>query len=440
VIFKYEYGFRRGSGLVFTDSTDSVWVMRIAFASFGSLGDLHPLLAMAVAAQGRGHDVAVAASPNYEDNVRCAGVEFYPLRPAIPWDPARLAYYFDMRRGPERLLREVAFAELADTHADLRSVAKGADLLVVGELLYTAPIVAAEIGIPWLNVVLAPTSFLSASDPCVLAPAPFLHPLRHLGKWIHQLAYIAGRIQGRIWAKPYFAFRRSLGLPPGTNPIFDAKHSPYGTLAMFPSFFAKSQPDWPVKTLQAGFPFFEQPPLPADRIVADFLSSGEPPVVFTLGSIVAHFEPAFYHAACEAALCLNRRAVLLTGSEVPLLDKSNPNVLAVKYARLNEILPRSAAVVHAGGIGTCAEALRAGIPSVIIPFSFDQPDNAFRMKRLGVAEILSRHSINPDSIRAKLEMILTDSSFTNRSRHYAAQITPAQTIDAVVDKIESFHV
>jgi hypothetical protein len=77
---------------------------------------------------------------------------------------------------------------------------------------------------------------------------------------------------------------------------------------------------------------------------------------------------------------------------------------------------------------------------VIIPFTFDQPDKAFRMKRLGVAEILSRHSINPDSIRAKLEMILTDSSFTNRSRHYAAQISPAQTIDAVVDKIESFHV
>ena len=413
--------------------------MRIAFASFGSLGDLHPLLAMAVAAQGRGHDVAVAASPNYEDNVRRAGVEFYPLRPAIPSDPARLAYYFDMRRGPERLLREVAFAELADTHADLRSAAKGADLLVVGELLYTAPIVAAERGIPWMNVVLAPTSFLSASDPCVLAPAPFLHPLRHLGKWIHQLAYIAGRIQGRMWAKPYFAFRRSLGLPPGPNPIFDAKNSPHGTLAMFPSFFAKTQPDWPVKTLQAGFPFFEQPPLPADRIVADFLSSGEPPVVFTLGSIVAHFEPAFYREACEAAHRLNRRALLLTGIEAAWVDKSNPNVLAVEYARLNEILPRSAAVVHAGGIGTCAEALRAGIPSVIIPFSFDQPDNAHRMNLLGVAEVLSRRSMQVTPIAAKLERILNDVSFTNRSRDLATQINPSQAMGAVLDKIQTLR-
>ena len=414
--------------------------MRIAFASFGSLGDLHPLLAMAVAAKGRGHEVAVAASPNYEDNVRRAGVGFHPLRPAIPWDPARLAYYFDMRRGPERLLREVAFADLADTHGDLRSASKAADLLVVGELLYTAPIVAEELGIPWLNVVLAPTSFLSASDPCVLAPAPFLYPFRHLGKWFHQLAYIAGRVQARMWARPYFRFRETLGFPPGPNPIFDAKHSPHGTLAMFPSFLAMAQADWPVKTLQAGFPFFEQPTRPTDHIVADFLASGDPPVVFTLGSIVAHFETAFYRAACEAALSLNRRAILLTGREATWVDKSNRNVLAVDYARLHEILPRSAAVVHAGGIGTCAEALRAGIPSLIIPFSFDQPDNASRMKRLGVADILSRHSMQPDRIASKLKRILNDPSFLDRARQYPAQINPAQTMSAVMEKMESLYV
>ncbi len=413
--------------------------MRIALASFGSLGDLHPILAIAVAAQARGHDVAVAASPNYEDNVRRAGVEFYPLRPAIPWDPIRLAYYFDMRRGPERLLREVAFAELPNTHADLRSLAKGADLLVVGELLYTAPIVAEEIGIPWMNVVLAPTSFLSASDPCVLAPAPFLYPFRHLGKWIHQLAYMAGRIQGRLWAKEFFAFRRRLGLPAGPNPIFDSKHSPYGTLAMFPSFFAKAQTDWPSSTLQTGFPYFEQPSLPVDRVVADFLGSGEPPLVFTLGSIVAHFEPDFYREAYEAAIRLQRRAILLTGSGAIRIGRSNPKILALDYARLHEILPRSAAVVHAGGIGTCGEALRAGIPSVIIPFSFDQPDNAQRMKRLGVAEILSRRSIKATAIANKLERVLRDPSYTLRARNCANQINDAPTMDLVLDKMESLR-
>ena len=172
-------------------------------------------------------------------------------------------------------------------------------------------------------------------------------------------------------------------------------------------------------------------------MVADFLSSGEPPVVFTLGSIVAHFEPDFYREARDAAIRLRRRAILLTGSDASRVGRSNPNVLAVDYARLHEILPRSAAVVHAGGIGTCGEALRAGIPSVIIPFSFDQPDNAQRMKRLGVAEILSRRSIKANAIAVKLERILHDPSYTIRAQDYAKQINPAAAIDAVLDKMES---
>ncbi|NDG73696.1 MAG: glycosyltransferase [Proteobacteria bacterium] len=212
--------------------------MRLAFASIGSLGDLHPMLAMAVGAARRGHDVVVAAAPGYAGNVARAGLEFHPLRPTIPEDAESLAYYFDMKSGPRRLLRDMIFTEVAATHEDLCGAARGADLLVVGELLYTAPVVAAAEKIPWLNVVLAPTSMLSATDPCVLAPAPWLHKFRHLGPWLHRLAYCFGRLEGRMWAGGYYRFRRSLGLPPGANPIFDAKHSPFGTLAMFPDFLA----------------------------------------------------------------------------------------------------------------------------------------------------------------------------------------------------------
>jgi len=171
--------------------------------------------------------------------------------------------------------------------------------------------------------------------------------------------------------------------------------------------------------------------------VADFLSSGEPPVVFTLGSIVAHFEPDFYREAFEASNRLHRRAILLTGCNATRISGSSPNVLAVDYARLHEILPRSIAVVHAGGIGTCGEALRAGIPSVIIPFSFDQPDNAQRMKRLGVAEILSRRSIKAAALTGKLEHILNDPSYTIRAKNFAKQINSPSSMDVVLDKMES---
>ncbi len=411
--------------------------MRIVFASLGSLGDLHPMLALAAEAQVRGHEVAVAASPNYETNVQRAGMSFQSLRPVIPHDPDLLEYYFDMKRGPGRLLREVVFDQIRQTHADLERLSAGADLLVVGELLYTAPIIAENLRIPWMNVILAPTSMLSATDPCVLAPAPFLHPFRHLGAWVHQMAYVAGRLQGRMWASGYFRFRKELGLPAGANPIFDAKHSPHGTLAMFPSFFGSPQPDWPSEAVSCGFPFFQQPVAAGDEAVQEFLKSGEPPIVFTLGSIVAHFEPRFYQVAADVAVRLGRRAVLLTGRDAGLPAHLPDPILAVEYARLSEILPHAVAIVHAGGIGTCAEAMRAGIPSVVIPFSFDQPDNAFRMRRLGVGEILSRRSISASALARKLQRILDDRHFSIRAKMLSKNIDPAEAVRIAVDRMES---
>lgn len=409
--------------------------MRLAFASIGSLGDLHPMLAMACAARDRGHEVVVAAAPGYEANVARAGVEFHPLRPEIPEDAESLAYYFDLKRGPRRLLRDMVFADVAATHEDLCGAARGADLLVVGELLYTAPIVAADEKIPWLNVILAPTSMLSATDPCVLAPAPWLHKFRHLGPWLHRLAYSFGRIEGRMWASGYYRFRRSLGLPAGANPIFDAKHSPFGTLAMFPDFLAAPQPDWPANTLQAGFPFYHQG---GDvEVVRDFLKSGSPPVVFTLGSIVAHFEPSFYQAAAEAAQILGRRAILLTGRNAAVPQNLPESILAVNYAPLHSILPHACAVVHAGGIGTCAEALRAGLPSVVIPYSFDQPDNAARLRRLGVAEVLSRSAITARNLATKLERLLKTPAATSAASRLAGRINPQKALDKALDKMES---
>lgn len=393
------------------------------------------MLALGVAASRRGHDVVVAAAPGYEANVARAGLEFHPLRPEIPEDAESLAYYFDMRRGPRRLLRDMIFQDVSATHEDLCGAVRRADLLVVGELLYTAPIVAEGEGIPWLNVVLAPTSMLSATDPCVLAPAPWLHKFRHLGPWLHRWAYFFGRLEGRMWASGYYRFRRSLGLPAGANPIFDAKHSPFGTLAMFPDFLAAPQPDWPRGTVQAGFPYYDQGG--EVDVVRDFLKKGSAPVVFTLGSIVAHFEPLFYQAAADATRILGRRAILLTGRNAAVPQNLPDSILALPYAPLHTILPHAAAIVHAGGIGTCAEALKAGLPSVVIPYAFDQPDNAARLRRLGVAEVLPRGAISARNLAGKLEKLLKNPASTVASSRLATLIRPQETLDCALDKMES---
>jgi len=410
--------------------------MRIAFASLGSLGDLHPLLALASASRERGHTAVVAASGTYREYATSLGFPFYRIRPDLEPDPAAVEHLSHPQRGPERLLREELFPRVRETYEDLVEAARGADVLVVGELLYVAPLVAAKLGLPWANVILSPSSFLSACDPCVLAPAPALHGLRHLGPWPHRLIFALGRFITSRWSAPLHALRRELGFPPAPSPVFEGKHSPELVLTMFPEFLAAPQPDWPAQVVQTGFPFFSQPGRPGtmEKLEA-FLAAGEPPLVFTLGSTAVHIGRDFYQSAADAARLLGRRAILLLGKNPAPPDLAGDG-LALDYVPLGSVLPRAAAVVHHGGIGTCAEALRAGLPSLIVPFGFDQPDNAERLRRLGVARILRRDRVSCATLVTGLRELLANPALAARAREFSRQVHPDADLNRSLDAIE----
>jgi UDP:flavonoid glycosyltransferase YjiC (YdhE family) len=414
-----------------------MWAMRVVFASLGSLGDLHPLLALARAAEARGHAPVIAASSGYRGYVESLGFEFRAIRPEFAFEPKLVGRLFDPKRGPERLMREQIFPNVRETYADLLDATEGADLLVVGELLYVAPLVAGRRGIPWANAILAPTSFLSACDPCVLAPVPALYALRHLGRWPYRLIFALGRGVTRRWGAPLDSLRKELGLPAGPSAVFDAKHSPLLTLALFPHFLAAPQPDWPARVVQTGFPFFAQSARP--EVVARlerFLANGEAPVVFTLGSSVIQIAQDFFHVAAAATQRLGRRAILLTGRN-PAPSDLPESMLALDYAPLDRVLPRAAAVVHQGGIGTCAEALRWGVPSLVIPFGYDQPDNAERLRRLGVAAVLPRVRFSPERLESGLARVLASAPMRARARELAAEMHPARELEHSLDALEN---
>lgn len=409
--------------------------MRIAFASLGSLGDLHPLLALAAVCRERGHGAVIAASESFRPYVESLGFPFHRIRPDLELVPSSVRHLSHPRRGPERLLREEVFPRVRETHEDLVEAARGADLLVVGELLYVAPLVAAELGIPWANVILSPSSFLSACDPCVLAPVPAFHGLRHLGPWPHRVIFALGRLVTSRWGKPLSALRRELGFPAGPSPVFEGKHSPQLVLTLFPEFLAAPQPDWPRAVVQTGFPYFPQPVRPETREKLDrFLTAGEPPVVFTLGSTAVHIGRDFYQSAAAAARSVGCRAVLLAGKNPhPAAD---PDILVLDYVPLGAILPRAVAVVHHGGIGSCAEALRAGRPSLIVPFGYDQPDNAERLRRLGVARILRRNRVSTEILTAGLREVLGDPGLETRARELSRRIRPEADLSCSMDFLE----
>jgi UDP:flavonoid glycosyltransferase YjiC (YdhE family) len=242
--------------------------------------------------------------------------------------------------------------------------------------------------------------------------------------------------------RPIFDLRRRIGLPaPNGHPMLEGTFSPYGTLAMFSPVFSPPQPDWPVRTRVCGFPFYDRagPGVQLSPELAGFMTAGEPPIVFTLGSSAVFDAGNFYQESAAAAARLGRRAVLLVGTDPRYQPKISPNesLFIAGYAPYSQLLPHSAAIVHQGGIGTMAQSLRSGKPMLVVPFSHDQPDNAMRAERLGVARTLARKDYRADRAASALKALLEQREYSVKASKVAEAISTEDGVRAACDALES---
>ena len=394
------------------------------------------MMAVALELQRRGHDPVLATSESYREKITAAGLHFHPLRPDVtPEDKELLRYSMDERRGPEYVVRRLMMPALRDTFADLREASAGVDLLVSGDLAYAAGVLADVTGIRWLAATMAPMSFFSRHDPPMLMQSGLLTGLaRHVPAAYAAIVRIA-RWHVRDWGAPVYALREELGLPRGEEPLFDARTRAWAVLGMFSQLIGRPQPDWSANARVTGFAFYDRhEPMPA--ALREFLDAGEPPIVFTLGS-AAVFEPgSFYRESAKAARELGRRAVLLVGPEPQDAPAPTHDLAVAAYAPYSELFPRASAVVHQAGIGTTAQALRAGRPMVIVPFSHDQPDNAARIVRLGVALTIARNSYTAARAVEALRTVLDDPAYAQRASQRAAEMAHEDGAAAAADAIE----
>jgi UDP:flavonoid glycosyltransferase YjiC (YdhE family) len=211
---------------------------------------------------------------------------------------------------------------------------------------------------------------------------------------------------------------------------------------MFSRMLGASQPDWPPAAQITGFPFNDgveanRQPVPG---LDTFLAAGTPPLVFTLGSAVVNAARGFYVESFEAARTLGQRALLIVGDD-PRNGNGFPDPLpewamAVDYVPHADVFPQAAAIVHQGGIGTLGQALRAGKPQLVVPFGFDQPDNAARAVRLGVAGVLPPEHYTGDKAAAVLQRLLGDSPMHRRAAEVAAAIRAENGVAVACDAIE----
>ena len=394
------------------------------------------MVALALELQRRGHVPVIATSEYYGEKITSTGVAFHAIRPNLtPDDKDLLRAVMDERGGPEHVIRRLMVPAVREMYADLMDAVGGADLLVSAELVFAADSVAEMARIPWVVATLAPLSFMSRHDPPILIQAPWLTGIAAFSKPLYASLVRLSQWGIRHWTEPVRQMRRDLGLDPGPAGLFGSREKAEAILAMFSPLVGAPQPDWPANARVTGFAFYDRhEPMPAT--LQAFLNAGDPPIVFTLGS-AAVFDPGeFYRASAAAARAIGRRAVLLVGPEPPSVPPSDHQVAVAPYAPFSELFPRAAAIVHQAGIGTTAQALRAGKPMLIVPFSHDQPDNGARMVRLGVAKVIGRRQYSAAAAADALRGLLDDPSYGAGATTAAAQIQREKGAGTAADAIE----
>lgn len=413
--------------------------MRVLISALGSAGDVHPFIGLGRRLAHRGHTVTLFASEVFRPVVEEAGLEMVAAGDEL--DYRRLIADPDLwhpRRGA-LLVLELA-AERLPRLVDrlLERVVPGDTVLVGSSLALGARLVAEAQGIPMATVHLSPAVLRSTHRPPRLPGLPL--PER-APRWLKDLAWWAlDRVIDPLVRPALDAERLRLGLAPVRRPLHGWANSPELVLGLFPEWFAPPQPDWPESLELVGFVRFDRDELEVpDAALEGWLDRGEPPLVVTAGS-AHHHAAGFLGAAVELAERLGRRALLVTPERGDLPAHLPEGVRHRSYVPFSRLLPRAAALVHHGGIGTLAQALAAGIPQLVVPFGFDQLDNGSRLETLGVGALLPPRRFTGAAATKRLAPLLDSPEVASRCWELASRVLSGDPAGRAADLVEGLMV
>jgi rhamnosyltransferase subunit B len=382
----------------------------VLVVAVGTAGDLYPFLRIARELIARGHRVTLLAPTVHGEAVARAGVPFHGIgteaqfRAALEhpdvWHPRKgFRVLWEGMRGNEDLLPDFVSALPA-----------GEPIAMFAHPLALPGAHLARARRPDLRIVaawLAPANLRTVHDPMTFGPLPMPRwvPLAWR-RWLWRRVD-AGMIDPVAVANINATHARH-GLAPIRHFIDHMQGIADANLTLFPPWFAPTAPDWPRPLAEGVFALYDphaDPVLPPE--LERFLAGGAAPIVLTPGSGNRQARRWLEHAV-QAVQRLGRRAVLLTPHRAQVPAALPPGMLWLPYVPLAALLARSAALVHHGGIGTTAEALRAGVPQVIVPLAYDQFDNAARVRALaaGASVAGGTAGARPQALASALERLL----------------------------------
>jgi rhamnosyltransferase subunit B len=414
----------------------------VVLATMGSWGDIFPVIGLAKGLTEAGHDVRVAASAAYDELVRGEGLRFSGIGPAWGFsdyarDPKILSGRLGGFVGFSHLFRRFIFPALDRYVDDLAASIRGVDLLLAHPALIAAPVAAEHVAVRWGTISVFPGLIPTVYAP----PGPTRVALGsgRAGRAIHRAQWRAARFNmARLFDPQVNRARRRLGLPAVSNSFFTPVDSGQPYLVMASPAVIDRPADWPQNVILTGFvPWDRGNSFPDPDGLEEFLSAPDPPVLVTLGASSSLDPQHFYRDAVAAVTSLGHRALVLTGpTPSPVELPVDPGIFSTPFAPLSRVAFRCRAAIHHGGVGTTIALLRSGLPQVVVPRGFDQPQTAIRMKRLGVARTLPWRRESTKHLTSELSALLGDDRYRRNAVAIQARATSEDGLSETVRMVD----
>jgi UDP:flavonoid glycosyltransferase YjiC (YdhE family) len=412
---------------------------RILLHTLGSSGDFNPFIAIALELKKRGHQPCFAVQPAHARSLTALGLEAIGAGPDVdPQSPMYRRLLQPSLHAPiDVLFREMLIPAIIPATELLTPLVKDCDLFISHTIQLAAPAVAYRTGVPWISAVPATNCY-----PSLISPPPTT-PWQRPPALFNKVTWgIAGALFRDIDEEANEEYRK-LGVPPRRNVVVSGGYSRRLTIGLWSPTFFPRPPDWPSWLQVGGYARWDAP-LPKDNW-KDFLPSGissnpsgEPLIVFTLGSNVVNDPRGYYEIAVEAIRQTRWRAILLgapSGFQVP--SSMANRVAAIPYAPYDALFPMASAIVHQGGIGTTQAACYYGVPALVVPRGFDQFENAAHVRRNGLGLRLMPRNLTPSRLRRRLKRLLGSDEIHYRTAALGLRMRAESGVERSVDLIEA---
>lgn len=407
--------------------------LHVVLASIGTDGDILPFVGLGTRLRERGHAVTLVAGANYRELAENYSLDYRELLSTAEteellgnpdfWHPFKAAAHA-ARHGVRLVPRQFDL---------LRELIKRENTVIVANpAIFAAQIVHEKFGVPLASLILQPWILPSAHVAPVMAGLPFLRwsprPVRRIF-W-----RLLDAVGDMLVSRHLNPLRSGLGLKP-VRRVFSNWLSGQLVLGMFPEWYGARQPDWPPAVRLLGFPIFSgNGGRGLSNELQAFCKSGPAPFAFTFGTGIKH-AGALYRAAMEACVSSGERAVFVTKFPEQLPPIVPPGVYVTDYAPFEELFPLCRAVVHHGGIGTIAQALRAGKPQIVLPIAFDQLDNGVRIRKMGAGVYVKSWRATPTSI-ARAMQVVSRCEFQDCATRIATRFGDESALDLAANAVE----